>query len=65
MADGVSGRLVAGDHQECEEVLELEVCERLAIWLGGEQRGEYVVVRVRPSFQGYLLGVSVDLQGGR
>ena len=65
MADGVPGRLVPGDHHEGEEVLELQVRQRLTVWFGGEKHSDDVVGRVASPFQCHLLGIAKDFEGGR
>lgn len=59
------GGLVARHHEQGEEVLELEVGERLPVGLGGEEGRDDVVLRLAPSLQGDLLGVAEDVDRGR
>ena len=47
MGDGVAGRLVPGHGEEQEEQVELVGGERLSVHLGGDERGDDVVPRVR------------------
>ena len=65
MADGVPGGLVAGHHHQGEEVLELEIGQRLAVRLGVEKGGDNVVLRVGPPLQGHLLRIAKHLECGR
>ncbi len=61
----MSGCLVARHHQQCEEVLELEVGQGLSVGLGGEECGDDVLAGVLTAGQGYLLGVAEHLEGRR
>ncbi len=61
----VPGGVVAGRHQQGEEVVELQVAQRLAVGGWFQEARDDVVVRATPAFGGGLLGVPEDLKAGR
>ncbi|MFC7101748.1 hypothetical protein ACFQQB_15525 [Nonomuraea rubra] len=59
----VAGGLVAGDHEEEDEEVELVLAEGLAVLVRLEELGDDVVLGVRLALGGELVGVGVDLHG--
>ena len=51
MRDQVAGGLVAGDHQQLEEAVELALAQLVAIDLGIDHQAPHVVGRPGPLFQ--------------
>ncbi len=48
-----------------KKFLNSQVGERLAVWLGGEERGDDVVGRIVSPLQRNVLGIAKDLEGSR
>ncbi len=63
--DRVAGRLVAGDREQEEEQVELEVGQPLAVDLGVQQDAHDVVLRVLATVRGEALGERVELHRRR
>ena len=63
--DGVARGVVAGRHQQSEEVVELEVAERGSVRRGRQQAGYDVVGGLGPAERGGGLGVAEHLEAGR